>query len=99
MSQANVEIVRRAVDAFNRHDVGALAALSHDELQFVSVLSAMDAEAAIYTGAEAWTTYFARMNEIWDDWRVEDVEVSTPAMIASLPCSRSRARARPAASR
>jgi len=35
----------------------------------------MDAEAATYIGAEGWATYFARMDEVWDDWRVENVEI------------------------
>ncbi len=32
MSQENVEIVRRAYEAFNRRDLNELAALSHDTI-------------------------------------------------------------------
>ena len=74
MSQENVEIVRRAAEAFNRHDIGALAELSDDDLEFVSVLT-VDAGGATYSGPEVWATYFVRMDEIWDDWRVEDFEI------------------------
>ena len=43
MSRENVEIVRKAGDAFNRHDLDALAALSDEDLEFVSALTAVEA--------------------------------------------------------
>jgi ketosteroid isomerase-like protein len=76
MSWENVEVVRRAGEAFNRPDrVRALAELSDDDLEFVSVLTAVDAEGGTYRGPDSWATYFARMADIWDDWRVEDLEI------------------------
>jgi ketosteroid isomerase-like protein len=75
MSQETVEIVHKAGDAFNRHDLDALAALSHEDLEFVSALTAVEAEGATYRGLDAWTEYFAVMDEAWEDWRVEDLEV------------------------
>ena len=76
MSRENVEVVRRAYEAFNSADrVKALAELSDDDLEFVSVLTAVDADDATYRGPESWATYFARMDEIWDEWRAEDLEV------------------------
>ena len=72
MSQENVEIVHRAIDAFNRRDIRALAELSHEDLEFVSVLTAVDAGGASYHGSGAWASYFAVMNETWEDWHVED---------------------------
>jgi ketosteroid isomerase-like protein len=71
MSQENVEIVRRAREAFNCRDLRALAEMSHEDLEFVSVLAAVDAE-SIYRGPETWANYFARMDEAWEDWQVED---------------------------
>jgi ketosteroid isomerase-like protein len=74
MSRENVEVVQRAYEAFNSPDrVKALAELSDDDLEFVSVLTAVDADDATYRGPASWATYFARMDEIWDDWR--DLEV------------------------
>ena len=75
MSQENVDLVRRLVEAFNRRDMRGLAELSHDDLEFVSVLTAVDAGGATYRGSETWTSYFAAMNETWDEWQVEDFQV------------------------
>ena len=75
MSQENVEILQRAIDAFNRRDMRALAEASHEDLEFVSVLTAVDAGGASYHGSGAWTSYFAAMNETWEEWQVEDVQV------------------------
>ena|SRR5215208_1009922 len=75
MSQENVEIVLPIVDAFNRRDMTGLAELSHEDLEFVSVLTAVDAGGATYRGSDTWTSYFAAMNETWEEWEVEDFRV------------------------
>src|SRR6478672_4381469 len=72
MSQENVEIVRRAREAFNRRDLRALAEMSHEDLEFESVLTAVDAGGSTYRGSKTWASYFARMDEAWKDWQVED---------------------------
>src|SRR5436190_6052735 len=59
MSQENVERFRRNVEAFNRRDFAALADYSHEEIEFVSVLAAVDAQAAEFRGRETWVNYFA----------------------------------------
>jgi ketosteroid isomerase-like protein len=75
MTRENVELVRRAVDAFNRRDLGALAEFVHGDFEFVSLLTAVDAEGATYQGSAAWATYFEDMDEAWKDWRVEDPQL------------------------
>ena len=75
MSQENVEIVKRATEAFNRRDVEALVAMSDDDLEFFSALAAVETGGIAYRGLEAWERYLARMDEIWDSWRAEDLEV------------------------
>ena len=75
MSRENVEIVRAAYDAFNRRDLIALADLSHEDLEFVTVLTAVEAGGATYRGSETWASYFDSMNETWEEWRVEDFRV------------------------
>ena len=75
MSQENVDLVRRLVEAFNRRDMRGLAELSHDDLEFVSVLTAVDAGGATYRGSETWTSYFAAMDETWEEWQAEDFRV------------------------
>jgi ketosteroid isomerase-like protein len=75
MSPGNAEIVKTAIDAFNRRDMRALADLSHEDLEIVSVLTAANLGGATYRGLEAWTSYFAAMAETWKEWQVEDVHV------------------------
>ena len=43
MSQENVKLVHRAIEAFNRQDPAGLAGLCADDFDFVSVLKAVDA--------------------------------------------------------
>ena len=71
MSQENVEVVLWAIVAFNRRDMRGLAEFSHEDLEFVSVLPE-DARGATYRGSEAWTRYFAAMDETWEEWQAED---------------------------
>ena len=75
MSQENVELVRRAGEAFNRHDAEALASISDDDVEFVSALAAVETGGVAYRGPEAWGSYFAGMDEMWDGWHLEDLEV------------------------
>jgi ketosteroid isomerase-like protein len=75
VSQENVELVRRAFEAFNRRDLRALAELSDEDLEFVSVLSAVDAGGATYRGSAALASYFRDMDQTWEDWRAEDFRV------------------------
>ena len=72
MSQENVEIVATAIEVFNRRDVSALAELSDENLEIVSVLTAANLGGATYQGLEAWTSYFAAMDETWERWQLED---------------------------
>jgi len=75
MSQENVETIRSAIDAFNRRDLGALSDFCDEDFEFVSVLTAIDAEDATYRGANAWVDYFAAIDKMWEGWRVEDIRL------------------------
>ena len=75
MSRENVEVVKAAIDAFNRRDMRALADLSHEDLEIVSVLTAANLGGATYRGSEAWPSYFAAMDETWEEWQVEEIQV------------------------
>jgi ketosteroid isomerase-like protein len=72
MSQENVEILRRSVEAFNRSDAEALAAICDDDMEFVSALAAV--EDWTYRGKETWEAYFSSMRESWAEWRFEDAQ-------------------------
>jgi ketosteroid isomerase-like protein len=73
MSQENVEVARRAWRAFNERDLPALADFSDEDLEFVSVLSAVDESS--YRGKDTWATYLAAMDQTWADWRSEDLRI------------------------
>ena len=44
MSQENVEIVKRGIDAFNRRDLDGLAELSTPDAEWVTSMGAIEAE-------------------------------------------------------
>jgi ketosteroid isomerase-like protein len=61
MSQENVEVVRRTIDAFNQRDVDGMVRDWHSEIE-VDWSRSRGPEAGIYHGQEAvlgfWTTFF-----------------------------------------
>jgi ketosteroid isomerase-like protein len=75
VSQENVEVVRLAVDAFNRRDMARLADLSDQDFEFVSVLTAVEAQAATYRGLDGWTRYFADIDQAWKNWHIVGLRV------------------------
>lgn len=75
MPRENVELVHKAIDAFNREDLAALADFCADDFEFVSILSAVDAGGSTYRGQQAWSGYFARMRDTWAEWWVDDFQV------------------------
>jgi ketosteroid isomerase-like protein len=72
MSQENVEIVRRSLDAFVREDWPAvLAALDPDvEVDDTDILDADQ-----YEGHEAFFKWLEDWNESWESSRMEDIRV------------------------
>ncbi len=71
MAGANAEFLRRAVGAYNERDFGALEAMVTADFEFVSMMSDVSGQAASYRGPDAWEQYFAAMESVWDDWRVD----------------------------
>ena len=69
MSRENVEVARQAIDAINRGDSEALAAISHPEMEFHSALATI--EGGVYSGPQAWRTYLDDMSGAWADWRID----------------------------
>lgn len=67
MSQENVEIVKRALDAFNRGDADAFAELTTPDLEWKTGLGAVEGE--IFRGREGVETYFGRLGSAWDEFR------------------------------
>jgi ketosteroid isomerase-like protein len=63
----NADRVRRAYEAFNRRDVDALLDLVDDDIEFVSVLAAV--EGASYRGREGIRRYVDDLRDAWADYR------------------------------
>jgi ketosteroid isomerase-like protein len=58
MSEENVELLYRALDAVNRRDLGALLALMDDEVDAVSRIAAVEGGLHGHDGVRNW----------WDNW-------------------------------
>jgi ketosteroid isomerase-like protein len=66
MSRENVEIARRAYDAYNRRDIDAMLALATADCVMISQL--LDASAE-FRGREGLVRYYAMLNESWEEFR------------------------------
>jgi ketosteroid isomerase-like protein len=69
------EIIGRGIDAFNRRDMGVLAAISTEDVEIRPAAQTAVEGSAVYRGSRAWTKYFSFIGEIWEEWRVEDAEL------------------------
>jgi len=66
MSQANVDVVMRAIAAFSAGDAEAFAALTTSDLEWKAGLVAVEGE--IFRGRDGVMTYFARLDSAWDEF-------------------------------
>jgi ketosteroid isomerase-like protein len=73
VSQENVEVVRAALEAFNRRDGAAFDALLASDAEIFPVRAAV--ERMSYQGADAGSQYCAAVDERWENarWEVEDI--------------------------
>ncbi len=67
MSGENVEVVKRALDAFSSGDAKTFVALTTPDLEWVTGLGAVEGE--IFRGHEGVEKYFARLGSAWDEFR------------------------------
>jgi len=54
MSQENVELTRRGVQAFNDRDIDALLAVLHDDVEITPILAAMEGSFRGHDGVRRW---------------------------------------------
>jgi ketosteroid isomerase-like protein len=71
VSQQDVELVKRAMEAWNREDVDQLIPLSDPDVEFVSIFAGM--EGRTYRGFDGLRRYFADMADTWSEFR-RDIE-------------------------
>ena len=67
MSQENVELVKRFVDAFNERDVETFAAMTTHDFEWTT--STMAVEGEVFRGRAGIDTYFEHMREVWEDFQ------------------------------
>jgi ketosteroid isomerase-like protein len=68
VSQENVEIVKRLVEAFYTRDTHAALSLLDRDMAFESAF----AEAKTYKGIGEFAQYRRDVDEAWEEWRSED---------------------------
>ena len=72
MSQENVEVHHRVMDAFNRRDLDALLALIDEDVEGVSRLVPFEGR---YHGHEGVVRWQQSLYEVFPDWHGEPLEV------------------------
>jgi ketosteroid isomerase-like protein len=70
VSEANVELCRRAFDAFAARDVEAILEVMDEEVEFLPVTANLTTGGLPYRGHEGMARYFADVGRVWDELRV-----------------------------
>jgi ketosteroid isomerase-like protein len=73
MSQENVELAYRAMDAFNRRDIDAYLALMDDDVEIVPRIGAVEGENS-YRGHEGARRWWSNVSDVFPDWKVVIIE-------------------------
>jgi uncharacterized protein len=66
VSEENVEVVTRAIDAFSRGDSGAFSGLTSPDIEWKVGLAAVEGE--VFRGHEGVRTYFERLGGAWSEF-------------------------------
>ena len=70
MSDENVELARRAFEAFAERDVDALVELMHDDVEFLPVTANLTTGGMPYRGHAGIASYLEDVGRVWKDLRV-----------------------------
>jgi ketosteroid isomerase-like protein len=73
MSRENVEIVEQLLDAFNARDLDGFSRQTTEDFEWSPSMVAIEGE--VFIGRQGIETYFGRMIDGWDSFRVEADEV------------------------
>ncbi len=73
MSQGDVEIIKRAIDAFNSRDLDALFEFVTPDYEWVPAMGAA-VEDASYRGRGGMERYFEMVSDTWEEFRVVGTE-------------------------
>jgi ketosteroid isomerase-like protein len=72
MSQANVDALREAIEAYNRHDLGGFLALMHDDVEARPRMAGVE---GAYRGHDGIRRWWASAQEAFPDFGTEVFEV------------------------
>jgi ketosteroid isomerase-like protein len=75
MSEANVEVFRRAVQAFNGRDIAVLADLITEDYEFIPYLPAGAERTTTYRGRQGLRDYVEEADEAWESLQIHLDEV------------------------
>jgi ketosteroid isomerase-like protein len=71
MSQENISVIRRSIDAFNSGDVEEMIALADPELEWRPAFGAATDGGTAYRGHDGFREYWRGTQEIWDHFHFE----------------------------
>ena len=71
MSQENIDVIRRSIDAFNSGDVQEMLAIADPELEWRPAFGAATDGATAYHGHDGFREYWRGTQEIWDHFHFE----------------------------
>lgn len=92
VSQASIEVIRRAVHAFNRRDLEAIRALHRHDVR-VDWSASRGLEARVYTGLSEVISFFQTFFDTFDAIRVEPEEFIESGELIVVPnCAHMRGR-------
>ncbi|MBI5105493.1 MAG: nuclear transport factor 2 family protein [Solirubrobacterales bacterium] len=74
MGSANLELVRRAFDAFERRDARVLAEVCSEDIVFEPVTARLAADGRPYVGHAGLRQYLADVARVWQELRPEPTE-------------------------
>jgi ketosteroid isomerase-like protein len=75
MSQENVEIVRRCIDAWSRRDVDGALRLIHENIEWRPAFTAGGLEGTAYRGPAGIRSWFSELDEVWAELSLEPNDV------------------------
>ena len=84
MATPDLDLVRRAYEAFARRDIDTLIELSDPEVEFTSLIR--ESEGVTYRGHEGLREYLESLVDVLPDWRpiMEDAEVHGDQVLVRL---------------
>jgi ketosteroid isomerase-like protein len=92
MPEANVELVRKGLEAFNRRDLPGMLQTLDPDVELLPLRAVLEGEA--YHGHDGFLKWLSDMDEDWESFRAEPTELRNLDQNQVLVIGRVRAKAR-----